>query len=213
MNTVLIRKLQSRYPDVHVVMASKYLEANEFAPYIRAGIRDFGESRAEALLQKKPALKGEPIRWHFLGTLQSKKVRKIINDIDVLHSLDHMRLAKEIDKRRTSVLPCYVQVNISSEPQKHGVEIDETEAFIDEVHARFKTIKVIGLMGMAEDTNNENRIRAQFRSLRGLRDTVREKHPTVEGLSMGMSQDYEISLEEGATVLRLGRVLISEELL
>ncbi|MFW5913959.1 MAG: YggS family pyridoxal phosphate-dependent enzyme [Bacillota bacterium] len=213
MNRPLIRKLQSRYPDVRIVMASKYLEAHEFEPYIRIGIRDFGESRVEAFMQKHEALKHESIRWHFLGTLQSKKVKKMINEVDVLHSLDHMRLAKEIDKRRDKVLPCFVQVNISEEPQKHGVSMDKVKPFIDEVLAKYKTIKVVGLMGMAENTNHKHRIRRQFSSLRKLRDEIRKTHPTVEGLSMGMSQDYEIALEEGATTLRLGRVLISEELL
>ncbi|MFW5893426.1 MAG: YggS family pyridoxal phosphate-dependent enzyme, partial [Bacillota bacterium] len=213
MNRPLIRKLQSRYPDVRIVMASKYLEAHEFDPYIRAGIRDFGESRVEAFMQKYEALKDEAFRWHFLGTLQSKKVKKMINQIDVLHSLDHMRLAKEIDKRRDKVLPCFVQVNISEEPQKHGVPMDKVKPFIDEVLAKYKTIKVVGLMGMAENTNHKDRIRRQFSNLRELRDQIRKSHPTVEGLSMGMSQDYEMALEEGATTLRLGRVLISEELL
>ncbi|MFW6285149.1 MAG: YggS family pyridoxal phosphate-dependent enzyme [Bacillota bacterium] len=213
MNRPLIRKLQSRYPGVRIVMASKYLEAHEFEPYIRIGIHDFGESRAEAFIRKHEALKNESIRWHFLGTLQSKKVKKMINQIDVLHSLDHMRLAKEIDKRRDKVLPCFVQVNISSEPQKHGVPMDEVKPFIDEVLMKYKTIKIVGLMGMAENTNHKDRIRNQFATLRKLRDDIQKDHPTVEGLSMGMSQDYEIALEEGATTLRLGRVLISEELL
>ncbi len=213
MNRNLIRKLQADHPAVRIVMASKYLDAKEFDPYIRAGVRDFGESRVEALLKKKPELEHTNVRWHFLGTLQSKKVKKMINEIDVLHSLDHMRLAKEIEKRRHTILPCYVQVNISEEPQKHGVEIHEVQSFISEVCSRFKTIKVIGLMGMAEDTDDASRIREQFRRLRELREDIRETYPTVEGLSMGMSQDYEIALDEGATILRLGRILISEELL
>ncbi|MFW6298056.1 MAG: YggS family pyridoxal phosphate-dependent enzyme [Bacillota bacterium] len=214
MNRPLIRKLQSRYPDVRIVMASKYLEAHEFEPYIRIGIRDFGESRVEAFLQKHEALKNEAVRWHFLGTLQSKKVKNMINQVDVLHSLDHMRLAKEIDKRRDRVLPCFVQVNISEEPQKHGVPMDKVKPFIDEVLTKYNgTIKIIGLMGMAENTKHQDRIRRQFANLRKLRDEIQSIHPTVKGLSMGMSQDYGIALEEGATTLRLGRVLISEELL
>jgi len=208
MNRTLIEKLQKEHPGVELVMASKYIDCEDFPAYYDAGIKDFGESRVEAFLEKRPNIDLD-IRWHFLGTLQTKKVKKIVHDIDVLHSLDRLKLAKEIDKRRTTPLTCYVQVNISGEPQKHGVDPKDVPDFLDKV-CIMDNIDVVGLMGMAELTDDNERIRAQFSQLRLLRDEAVKKHPSVRGLSMGMSEDYEIALEEGASVLRLGRILITE---
>ncbi len=208
MNASLIETLRRKHPGVQIVMASKYIDAEDFKEYVNAGVKDFGESRVEAFLQKRPHIDLD-IRWHFLGTLQTKKVKKIIHDLDVLHSLDRLKLAKEIEKRRKEPLACYVQVNISGEPQKHGIDPEDVPEFLDRV-SRFSSIDVVGLMGMAEQTDDREKIRAQFSLLRKLRDETVKKHPNARGLSMGMSEDYDIALEEGATVLRLGRILITE---
>ncbi|TVP94236.1 MAG: YggS family pyridoxal phosphate-dependent enzyme [Acholeplasmatales bacterium] len=211
MNRALLDWLSANYPDVAVVMASKYLtDAAAFKPFIEAGILDFGENRAEALLEKKAWFKDQPIRWHYIGTLQTKKVRKVIEHIDVLHALDRLKLAEAIETHRTGVLPCYVQVNISNEPQKQGVAIAETVAFVKQLSS-FKHLRVIGLMGMAEETEDTERIRAQFNTLRQLRDEIHQDYPDVRGLSMGMTQDYHIALELGSSVLRLGRILLAGE--
>lgn len=193
-------------------MASKYLEASDFKAYMDAGIHDFGESRVSPFLQKAEALEKEPITWHFLGTLQSKKVKKMIDKIDCLHSLDRLSVAKEIEKRRTEPLSCLIQVNISGEESKHGVAPGEVKHFINSLKS-YEKIKITGLMGIAKRTDDDTVIRKQFRSLRLLRDDVMKNHPTVKELSMGMSEDYQIAIEEGATMLRLGRILIKEGLL
>ncbi len=208
MNKPLVDRLLG-LQGVRIVMASKYLDADGIRAFYEAGIRDFGESRVEHFLKKAPLLEDLPFRRHFLGTLQTKKVKKIINRIDCLHSLDRPKLAKEIEKRRHEPLDCFVQVNISAESQKHGVAPAELENFLDHVRDLEK-VRVIGLMGMAELTDDEERIREQFALLRRLRDEARTSYPDIRELSMGMSGDYELALAEGATILRLGRILLRE---
>ncbi len=210
MNKALLEQLREAHPDVQIVMASKYIDADDIPFYYDAGIEDFGESRVEGFLEKHPRI-SLPIRWHFLGTLQTKKVKKIINAIDTLHSLDRLKLAREIQKRREQPLSCYVQVNISKEPQKHGVAPEKTLDFIDSL-APYDLCRIEGLMGMASYSDKET-VREEFRTLRRLRDEVVSKHPQAGRLSMGMSEDYDIALEEGADVVRLGRILISEDML
>ncbi|MFU8786171.1 MAG: YggS family pyridoxal phosphate-dependent enzyme [Candidatus Izemoplasmataceae bacterium] len=210
MNKKLIEAIQASYPNIHIVMASKYLETlADFKPFLENDFYHFGENRVEAILEKQLFLKDYPIKWHFIGTLQTKKVKKIINDIDTLHSLDRYKLAEEIEKRREKVLPCYIQVNISDETSKHGLDSHEVESFVDSIKD-FKKIKVIGLMGMAAETSDHALIKKQFTKLKELRDTLNKKYKDINGLSIGMSSDYQIALEVGATVLRLGRILLSE---
>lgn len=210
MNQSLKKTINTRYPNVKIVLASKYLESkSDFLPFVEAGQTEFGENRAEVLEEKIEWLKAYPVKWHYIGTLQTKKVKKIINDIDCLHALDRLKLADEIEKRRVGVLPCFIQVNISDEPQKHGFDVNDVEPFLEAIKG-YQHIDVIGLMGMASDTEDEKKIRQQFQTLRDLRDTLQEKYPKLKELSMGMSQDYQIALEEGATVLRLGRIMLTE---
>jgi pyridoxal phosphate enzyme (YggS family) len=207
MNQTLITWFQKNHPHVTLVMASKYLKASEFQTFIDAGINDFGENRVESFLEKKALV--HDVTWHFIGTLQSKKVKKVINDIDVLHTLDRESLVLEIEKYRTDVLPCMIQCNISNEPNKHGV----TFANIDTLLKTLKEashIKIIGVMGMAEDTDNADIIAAQFKTLNKYLDHVKTIFKDAEALSMGMSQDYQIALECGSTHVRLGRILLEE---
>ena len=211
MNRALLDWLKANHPDVTLVMASKYLqEPAAFKPFIEAGVFDYGENRAEALLEKKAWFQHQALRWHFIGTLQTKKVRKVIQEIDVLHALDRLKLAEAIEKYREGVLPCYVQVNISEEPQKHGIEPAETIDFVERLSS-FEHLRVIGLMGMAADTDDMAVVHRQFATLRQLRDTLCVRYPEITGLSMGMTQDYHIALELGASVLRLGRILLAGE--
>ncbi len=206
-NKALVNEIKTSYPDVQLIMASKYLKENEFSPFIEAGIHDFGESRVEALEAKLPVLQTFDVAIHFLGTLQTKKVKKIINQIDCLHSLDRLKLAKEIDKRRATPLKCFVQVNISNEPQKYGVPMEQVKSFLQNVQG-YDNIQVIGLMGMAELTEDEAVITEQFQALKTLKDTLKKTYPNVDSLSMGMSNDYPIALKMGSTHLRLGRILL-----
>jgi len=211
LNKALIKEIQTRHPSIRLVMASKYLSASDFKPYIEAGIHDFGENRVSDFLEKEEALRAEAITWHFLGTLQSKKVKKMINKIDCLHSLDRLSVADEIEKRRTTPLSCFIQVNISGEESKHGVEPSELPRFLETLKS-YKMLNIIGLMGIARRTDDDTIVREQFKRLSKLRDDGSKYHPSLRELSMGMSEDYQIAIEEGATTLRLGRILIKEGL-
>jgi pyridoxal phosphate enzyme (YggS family) len=210
-NKTLYQSIKQAYPEVKIVLASKYLTDFEgFKPFLDEGFYTFGENRVEAILEKQAWLKDYPIEWHYIGTLQSKKVKKVIHLIDTLHTLEHESLALEIEKRRDHILPCYIQVNISNEPQKHGLAPKDVETFIKKI-AHLKKIRIEGLMGMAEDTQDEAKIHAAFKTLRLLRDQLAKTYPTIKELSMGMSQDYSIALKEGSTVLRLGRIFLAED--
>ncbi len=206
-NHALIKSIHTLHPDVEIIMASKYLDAKDFKAFINAGIKSFGESRVEALEAKLPVLQTLNVGIHFLGTLQTKKVKKIINEIDCLHSLDRLKLAKEINKRRKKPLKCFIQVNISQEVQKHGVSIHEVDSFLHAL-SEYSKIEVIGLMGMAELTDDQNVIKKQFERLKTLKDTLNQTYPDLNKLSMGMSNDYKIALNVGTTHLRLGRILL-----
>lgn len=173
------------------------------------GIRNFGENRPEGLLEKVNALPSDA-KVHFIGSLQTRKVKQIIAHVATIHSLDRISLAEEIDKRADRVIDCFVQVNVSGEASKHGLEKEEVIPFIKNCR-QYRHIRVIGLMTMAPFTEDETVIRETFRSLGELRDRVtaeRFEHAPCSELSMGMSNDYEVAIEEGASFVRIGTVLV-----
>ncbi len=194
-----------------VVAATKYFNSTEMRDLYNTGINNFGENRVEPFMQKISELSDLDITWHLIGTLQTKKAKKIINDIDYLHSLDTINLANEIQKRRTAPLKCFVQVNISSEESKHGLNIDEVIPFIKEISNHDKII-LIGLMGMAKLTDDEDIISQEFQKLNDLQVLIKEKlNLELSELSIGMSNDYLIAIKHKATFLRLGSVLFKKE--
>lgn len=173
------------------------------------GIRDFGENRPEGLLEKVEQLPPDA-KFHFIGSLQTRKVRQIIDHVAAIHSLDRLSLAEEIDKRAQGVLDCFVQVNISGEASKHGLEKEEVIPFIENCK-QYPHVRIIGLMTMAPFTEDETVIRETFRNLRQLRDDVAGlayPHAPCTELSMGMSNDYTLAIEEGASFVRIGTVLV-----
>lgn len=205
-------KIKKDVPEtVTIVAATKYFTPSEMLELFNTGITHFGENRVEALLEKREVLKDTPITWHFIGTLQTKKVKKMINDIEYLHSLNTLKLAEEINKRRTSPLKCFVQVNISNEFSKHGFDKEEVIPFLNEISS-LKNIEVIGLMGMAAYTDDEPTIRSSFQILNDLQKEIKDTmNIDLKDLSIGMSNDYLIALKHNATYLRLGSVLFKKE--
>ena len=198
---------------VKVVAATKYFNAQEMRELYNSGIHHFGENRVEILLEKQAALSDLPIVWHLIGTLQTKKAKKILNTIDFLHSLDTLKLALEIEKRRIETLDCFIQVNISSEESKHGLNPSDVVDFIKEI-SNLEKINVIGLMGMAELTDDEEIISNEFQKLNDLQIEIKKKLDLdLKELSIGMSNDYLIALKHKATYLRLGSVLFKKEVL
>ncbi|PFQ42923.1 YggS family pyridoxal phosphate-dependent enzyme [Bacillus cereus] len=197
--------------DIKLVAVTKTVGIEKTNEVIEAGITDLGENRNEGFLQKYEHFGSKP-NWHFIGSLQTRKVKEIINEIDYLHSLDRLSLAKEIQKRADKKVKCFIQVKTSSEETKQGLAIEEVVSFIQSLQ-EFDKIEVVGLMTMAPFTEEEEEIRRCFKELRMLQTKVQELellHAPCKDLSMGMSNDYTIAIEEGATYIRLGTILVGK---
>ncbi|MEH7375774.1 MULTISPECIES: YggS family pyridoxal phosphate-dependent enzyme [Neobacillus] len=198
--------------EVKVIGVTKYVSTERAIEALQAGIINLGENRDEGLLQKWEVLKDKP-NWHYIGSLQTRKVKNIINIVEYIHSLDRISLAEEINKRAEQKVKCLVQVNVSGEESKHGLTPEDAIVFIESLR-KFERISVEGLMTMAPLTDDEDQIRECFRKLRELRDQVQALNldyaPCTE-LSMGMSNDYVIAIEEGSTMVRIGTALVGED--
>jgi len=194
----VIDEFNEQYPHVQLIAVTKYTDVSGVAAFVQAGVSHFGENRADSFLTKKLAF--PTMTWHFIGHLQTNKVKQVIDHIDVLHSLDRMSLAKEIQQRATTIVPCFIQVKTTTD-EKFGMILEEVGPFMDAVRSMDK-IQVIGFMTMAEHTTDERLIRASFAQLKQLQQTY-----ALPYLSMGMSNDYRIAIDEGATHVRLGRIL------
>lgn len=195
--------------DITLLAVTKYVTIERTEEAVDAGIVDLGENRIEGFLEKQAAI-GEKAVWHFIGSLQTRKVKDVINQVDYLHALDRLSLAKEIQKRAEKKIKCFVQINVSGEATKSGVSPEETLGFIQQL-AEFPAIEVVGLMTMAPNTEKEDVLRSVFSGLRQLRDEVKAAemlHAPCTYLSMGMSNDYTIAIEEGATHIRVGSALV-----
>ena len=193
--------------DVTIVAASKYVGADDIKILLESGIKDIGENRVDSFLNKYELLKDQNIKWHFIGHLQRNKCLKVIDKIDYLESLDSLELAKIINSHRLSPLKCFVEVSINLEENKDGVPYYQAKEFIKELK-QYPNIQVVGLMMMAIRHSEDESLREQFAKLRILRDEIeKELNIKLPYLSMGMSEDYKEALLEGATHIRLGRIL------
>lgn len=205
------KKVGRNPKEITIVAVTKYVSADKARDVLEAGVQHLGENRDDGLLSKWEILGNRPT-WHFIGTLQSRKVKNIIDKVSYIHSLDRQSLAKEINKRTTKKVNCFVQVNVSGEKSKHGIHPDETISFILDLE-KYSNIHVVGLMTMAPLTDDEQRIRSCFRNLRELQQKIKSMilpHAPCTELSMGMSNDYPIAIEEGATFIRIGSALVGE---
>ena len=199
--------------EVKIIAVTKYVSNDRAKEAIEAGILNLGENYDEGLIAKWEVLQDKPT-WHFIGSLQTRKVRNIIDKVDYIHSLDRPSLAKEINKRANKRMKCLVQVNVSGEESKHGLAPQEVINFIKSIQD-YPNIEVAGLMTMAPHTDDQSILRHCFRTLKSLQIEVQqmklEYAPCAE-LSMGMSNDYAIAVEEGATLVRIGTALVGEEM-
>lgn len=206
------RQVNRSKEEVRIIAVTKYVSAERAQEAIEAGIADLGENRDEGLLEKAGHLKDKPV-WHFIGTLQSRKVKNIVDHVTYIHSLDRLSLAKEINKRAKSSVNCLVQVNASGEESKHGLEPKDVPGFIAKLKD-FPNIIVSGLMTMAPNTDDEQVVRDCFRTLRKLQAEIKSQeldYAPCSELSMGMSNDYQIAVEEGSTMVRIGTALVGNE--
>lgn len=192
--------------EVRLVAVTKSVDSAQVRALVDLGLRDFGENRAEELLAKQAALPSPDLVWHFIGRLQRRKVKEVINRIDYFHALDNVRLAGEIQKRAERPLKCFVQVNVSQETSKQGLALAETTDFIKSL-AAFDQIQVVGLMTMAPYDGEPAFIESCFQALTQKRDEIVAlglAHAPCRELSMGMTQDYPSAIKAGATVIRIG---------
>jgi hypothetical protein len=205
----LLRSLES----VTLVAATKYVDSTMIRMLYASGIRDVGENRVQDMLKKQSELTDLPLRWHFIGHLQTNKVATMINRIVCLHSLDSFKLAQAIQNYRQGILDCYVEVNVAGEETKSGITPEETRSFVESL-ANYDTIRVIGLMGMGPNDASDDQVRQAFSTLRQLRDDIANcgfSHAPCTLLSMGMSGDYLTAIQEGSTCVRLGSILYRNE--
>lgn len=198
---------------IKLVAVTKYTTPEMMEKLYDLGVRDFGENRNKQLLERMDHFKEQTdIVWHFIGNLQTRQVRTIINDIDYLHSLDRMRLANEIQKRATQPVKCFLQLNISKEESKTGFAVEELDSVIKQL-ADFDKIQIVGLMTMAPYDAQPNELKAIFNQLAYLQQQIQAlnlPYAPCDELSMGMSGDFVYGIEEGATVIRVGSALFKE---
>jgi len=198
------------YPNVTIVGASKYLNIEETKALALAGIKDIGENRTDMFLEKYEALKGLGIKWHFFGTLQSRKIKDVANKIDCLHTLDKVATAMELDAKLEDTLDCFIQINISEDPSKSGILPTKLKTFIKSL-SKCNHIRVIGLMCIAKMTFDDDVLIAEFSKMQKLKQEVEElnlDYAPCHELSMGMTNDYQVALQYGATFLRLGHIFL-----
>ncbi|QGJ72424.1 YggS family pyridoxal phosphate-dependent enzyme [Planctomycetales bacterium 10988] len=201
--------------EVTLVAITKYVGLEETKALIDAGCLQLGESRPQSLWEKADAFSDNSVHWHLIGHLQTNKIKRTLPLISTLHSGDRIKLLKALNKEAESAnlstpsLPIYLEVNISGDTEKHGFQPDDLEKLLPEI-ANFHSLQVIGLMGMAARQGGIEIARKNFESLRLLRDRLLTNLPEnvdLSQLSMGMSGDFEVAIEEGSTAVRIGSSL------
>lgn len=197
-----------RDPDeITLVAVSKAQPLERMRAAYEAGQRDFAENRAQDLAEKIEAMP-QDVRWHFVGPLQRNKVRIVRPAVVLLHSMDRISLAESWMKGPGMPPPALLQVNIGREPQKHGVDPDDAGRVVDEMAGI--GVPLTGLMAIPPLSEDADDARPFFVLLRELRDRIHRDHPDVSELSMGMTDDFEVAVEEGATMIRVGRAIFGE---
>lgn len=215
-----IEKAKEKSPyhqDVTLVAVTKTYEAGIINAAIDQGITHIGENRVQEIQKKYPEVKNTgKVDWHLIGSLQTNKVKYIIDKVSLIHSLDRYDLAKEINKRALSidkVQDCLIQVKISDEESKRGLAMEDCSHLIKSCLEDFSNIRIRGLMGMAPYFDDSEETRQYFSKLKELFDEIKDSHSAgdhFDTLSMGMSNDYTIAIEEGATMVRIGSALFSD---
>lgn len=200
--------------EVTLVAVSKTKPVEMLQEIYEEGIRDFGENKPQEIKDKHPQLSGD-IRWHMIGHLQRNKIKYIIDKVCMIHSIDSQRLAEAVSEEAVKhgiVMPVLVEVNVAGEASKYGIMPGETEDFVRQISV-LPGIRIEGLMTIAPFTENAEDNRQYFRSLKKLYVDIKEKNidnVNMCNLSMGMTGDYEVAIEEGATMVRVGTGIFGE---
>lgn len=214
--TELLQSFQQKLnnKDCTLVAVSKTKPVQDLEEAYQAGQRHFGENKVQELVGKYEEM-SKDIHWHMIGHLQRNKVKYLAPFVYLIHGVDSLRLLKEIDKqgrKNERVIDCLLQVHIAKEESKFGFDEEELTALLaDQEFTELEFVRIKGLMGMATFTENEATIRSEFAGLKALFDHIKErftgKNIQMEVLSMGMTNDYEIAIEEGSTMLRIGSAI------
>ncbi len=205
-------KRAGRRDEVTLVAVTKTIAADRIAEAYRCGVRRFGENRVQEFKEKRPLLALPSARWHLVGHLQTNKARQAVELFDRVDSLDSVRLAEKLAHavgEQGNKLPVLIQVHLGEEPSKHGVVPGEVETLLQQV-AELETLQVEGLMIIPPFSGNPEETRPYFRQLRTLAEQLERSHipgVSMRELSMGMTNDFEVATEEGATQVRLGTAI------
>ena len=198
--------LSSLTKEVTLVAVSKTKPNADLLEAYHSGQKIFGENKVQELVQKAEDLPKD-INWHMIGHLQRNKVKFIAAFVSLIHGVDSIKLLKEINKRaeqNNRVIDCLIQVHIAAENTKFGFDISNVKQAISNVK-KFQNIRIVGLMGMASFTDNKQQVIQEFKSLKTVFDTIKDKEITT--LSMGMSGDYQLAIEQGSTMVRIGSAI------
>ncbi len=212
----IIASLKEKH--VQLIAVSKTKPVEDIQQLYELGQRDFGENYVQELLEKQPRLPKD-IRWHFIGHLQSNKVKFIVPFVHLIHGIDSVKLLREINKqanKQNLVVDCLLQVHIAEEETKYGFdekELDKLFSYQAEEITELANVRIRGLMGMASFSEDDLKVRGEYKKLKSLFDKFSQfqsKNVRFEILSMGMSGDYTIAIEEGSTMVRIGSLIFGE---
>lgn len=199
---------------VKLVAVTKYVPVDVIQSLVELGCRDLGESRPQALWEKAEVFSGQPTEWHMIGHLQRNKVERTVPLVSLVHSGDSLRLLQAIDATAATIgrrVPVLLEINVSGDATKHGFAPPDVESQLPAI-AKLAQLEVRGLMGMASREGDLDQARREFARLRELRDRLQVVAPPeikLAELSMGMSGDFEVAIEEGATIVRVGSALFA----
>lgn len=206
------REIGRNPEEIKLIAVSKYFGTDSILEANRCGVKDFGENRAQELMLKFEKI-GNQVIWHFIGSLQKNKVKYVVKAAEFIHSVDSIELLEEINKRASSlnkIQKILLEVKTSYEATKSGLTNEEEIFRIAEQLKNFPNVDLVGLMTIAPLTEDEKLIRKSFRDLRLLKDKMNKSGINITELSMGMTSDFEIAIEEGSTMLRIGSAIFGE---
>ncbi|MEM6719025.1 MAG: YggS family pyridoxal phosphate-dependent enzyme [Bacteroidota bacterium] len=206
--TSKIQEYRQKLPEyVTLVAVSKTKPVSDLEEAYHAGQRVFGENKIQEMVEKWEVLPKD-ISWHMIGHVQRNKVKYMAEFVDLIHGVDNFKLVKEIDKQAKKydrVINCLLQIKIAEEDSKFGMSAEEaTNLLSSEEFQQLENINIVGLMGMATFTNDMKKVRSEFKYLKKTLNSLQATYPNLEVISMGMSGDYEVAIEEGSTMVRIG---------
>ena len=213
-----LQKIKSDLPtQVTLVAISKTKPVEAILEAYNSGQRIFGENKVQEMCDKQLLLPTD-IQWHIVGHLQSNKVKYIAPFVSLIHAVDSLKLLQEINKqaaKNNRIIDCLLQIYIAQEETKFGLNFEEAEQLLSSpAFQELKNVRIVGLMGMASNTDNKEQVRMEFRSLKNFFDKIKTQESRLETtytiLSMGMSSDYNIAIEEGSTMVRIGSSIFGE---